>query len=349
MAPSEQQLSPTSPRRRSRSSTARARRPCGGSGGSPSASTGSPTWSSRPPSSSCCATGCVGAASTTDLSADGLARAAAAAAAHAALDREPVDARAPARPGAGPAARRLGPGGPRARPRRARPRPRRRRRATAWRSSCAPAPRGSRSPPAAASPPSSSARSPPPRCTRPAARSRRRARRPALDLAALVAAAQAGFHDGAPQPAEPGEPAVVLGPVAVAQLLEALKPELAGPESLLAARRGARIAAPCVGLADAPAHAGTLPRSYDAEGVPRRDRAPDRGRRRAWRRGRHRVGRARPATPPGPVTPSRGRSTSCSPAARRRARPSWPRRSRSGWPSRPSSSPTRAGCSTAPG
>ena len=96
------------------------------------------------------------------------------------------------------------------------------------------------------------------------------ARGPALlDLEALVAAALAGFHDGAPQTAEPGEPAVVLGPVAVAQVLEALKPELAGPEALLAARRGAPLAAPCVTLADDARHAGTLPRSYDAEGVPR--------------------------------------------------------------------------------
>jgi predicted Zn-dependent protease len=61
----------------------------------------------------------------------------------------------------------------------------------------------------------------------------------------------------------------VLGPVAVAQLLEALKPELAGAESLLAAHRGSRIVAPCVNLSDSPRFPGTLPRSYDAEGVPR--------------------------------------------------------------------------------
>jgi predicted Zn-dependent protease len=90
-----------------------------------------------------------------------------------------------------------------------------------------------------------------------------------LDIAALVGSAETGFHEGAPQPAEAGEPTVVLGPIAVAQVLEALKPELAGPESLLAARRGSRIVAPCVNLADSPRHPGTLPRSYDAEGVPR--------------------------------------------------------------------------------
>jgi len=90
-----------------------------------------------------------------------------------------------------------------------------------------------------------------------------------LDVAALVAAAEAGFHEGAPQTAEPGAPAVVLGPVAVAQVLEALKPELAGSEGLLAARRGTRIVAPNVNLSDSPRFSGTLPRSYDAEGVGR--------------------------------------------------------------------------------
>jgi predicted Zn-dependent protease len=90
-----------------------------------------------------------------------------------------------------------------------------------------------------------------------------------LDLAALAADARHGFHEGAPQSAEPGEPPVVLGHVAVAQLLEALKPELAGAESLLAAHRGSRIVAPCVNLSDSPRFPGTLPRSYDAEGVPR--------------------------------------------------------------------------------
>ena len=88
-----------------------------------------------------------------------------------------------------------------------------------------------------------------------------------LDVAALVAAAEAGFHEGAPQPAGAGAPPVVLGPVAVAQLLELLKPELAGSESLLAARRGERIAAPAISLSDAGAE--TLPRGFDAEGVPR--------------------------------------------------------------------------------
>jgi predicted Zn-dependent protease len=91
-----------------------------------------------------------------------------------------------------------------------------------------------------------------------------------LDLAALVAAAEAGFHEGAPQPAAAGEPPVVLGPVAVAQVLEVLKPELGGPDGLVAAHHGARIVAPAITLADDPRAPGTLPRSYDAEGIPRR-------------------------------------------------------------------------------
>jgi predicted Zn-dependent protease len=90
-----------------------------------------------------------------------------------------------------------------------------------------------------------------------------------LDVPALVAAAESGFHEGAPQPAELGETTVVLGPVAVAQVLEALKPELGGADGLLAARRGTRIVAPSINLSDSPRFPGTLPRSYDAEGVPR--------------------------------------------------------------------------------
>jgi predicted Zn-dependent protease len=62
---------------------------------------------------------------------------------------------------------------------------------------------------------------------------------------------------------------VVLGPVAVAQVLEALKPGLAGREGLIAARQGARIVATTIDLSDSPLLPGTLPRSFDAEGVPR--------------------------------------------------------------------------------
>lgn len=90
-----------------------------------------------------------------------------------------------------------------------------------------------------------------------------------LDLGALAGAARAGFHEGAPQSAQPGEPVVVLGPVAVAQLLELLKPELCAPDGGLAARLGVRVVAPNVNLSDSPRFPGTLPRSHDAEGMPR--------------------------------------------------------------------------------
>jgi predicted Zn-dependent protease len=212
--------------------------------------------------------GRVGAASTTDLGADGLARAAAAAAAHAALDREPSDARRLAEPAAGAPHDGWDPAVLDADP-------------VALAGALADAAgdglaielRAGAARVAIASSRGVAAFEQRSFATaevhapgRPVAV----ARSPALlDLEALVAAALAGFHDGAPQTAEPGEPVVVLGPVAVAQVLEALKPELAGPEALLAARRGAPLAAPCVTLADDARHAGTLPRSYDAEGVPR--------------------------------------------------------------------------------
>jgi len=90
-----------------------------------------------------------------------------------------------------------------------------------------------------------------------------------LDVARLVAEARAGFHEGAPLPADPGDYPVVLGPVAVAQVLEALKPGLAGRDAALAARRGERVVAPGINLSDSPRFPGTLPRALDAEGVPR--------------------------------------------------------------------------------
>jgi len=90
-----------------------------------------------------------------------------------------------------------------------------------------------------------------------------------VDVAALLAEARAGFHEGAPLPADLGDYPVVLGPIAVAQVLEALKPDLAGPDAALAARRGTRVAAAAINLSDSPRHPGTLPRALDAEGVPR--------------------------------------------------------------------------------
>jgi predicted Zn-dependent protease len=212
--------------------------------------------------------GRVGAASTTDLTDDGLERAAAAADAHAELDREPVDARclpdasvARAHDGWDPAVLALDPAAvadelaavagdelaieSRAGAARVAIASTRGVDAFEERSFAAAEVHAPGRPVAAATGPDG------------------------VDVAALVAAAEAGFHEGAPQSAAAGEPAVVLGPVAVAQLLEALKPELAGNEGLIAARQGDRIVAPCVSLSDSPRFPGTLPRSLDAEGVPR--------------------------------------------------------------------------------
>ena len=214
------------------------------------------------------ADGRVGAASTTDLTAAGLDRAAAAAAAHAGLDREPVDARrlpdpAAAEPHDGwdPAVLALDPADLatelqgaagdelavelRAGAARVAIVSSRGVAAFEQRTFASAEVRAPGRPLAAAVGPGG------------------------LDLERLVDAGREGFHEGAPQPAEPGEPAVVLGPVAVAQVLDALKPELAGSEGLIAARRGSPIVASCITLADDAHHPGTLPRSYDAEGVPR--------------------------------------------------------------------------------
>ena len=69
--------------------------------------------------------------------------------------------------------------------------------------------------------------------------------------------------DDLSQPATvgPGEYPVVLGPAAVAAALEPLRHTPLGG--------GQRIAAPNVNLSDSPRFPSTLPRSYDAEGVPR--------------------------------------------------------------------------------
>jgi hypothetical protein len=185
--------------------------------------------------------GRVGAASTTDLTGAGLDRAAAAAAAHAVLDREPVDARClpeaattRAHDGWDPAVLALDPVDIAEELA-----------AFEERSFVAAEVHAPGRPGAAAIGPDG------------------------IDVGALVAAAEGGFHEGAPQAAAAGEPPVVLGPIAVAQVLEALKPELAGADGLIAARRGARIAASAVNLCDSPRHPGTLPRGIDAEGLPR--------------------------------------------------------------------------------
>ena len=76
----------------------------------------------------------------------------------------------------------------------------------------------------------------------------------------------------------PGEHAVVMEHHAVAALLEALAATafdgLAHAEGrgALAGRLGTRVAAPAVNLSDSPRYPGTLPRGFDAEGLPKAPR-----------------------------------------------------------------------------
>ncbi len=101
--------------------------------------------------------------------------------------------------------------------------------------------------------------------------------------AAAEALALTGRGDGAgpfaPRvPARPAEPGagtvVVLGPEAVGAVLDQVRGafgvDLALGGGPLAGRHGRAVAAGGVTLADDAGHHGTLPRAYDAEGVPRR-------------------------------------------------------------------------------
>jgi predicted Zn-dependent protease len=90
-----------------------------------------------------------------------------------------------------------------------------------------------------------------------------------LDAAALAREAGALLGDGPPVPVEAGEPPVVLAPWAVAEVLRRAALAFGGPQSPLAGRLGTRVAASCVNVSDSPRLAATLPRAYDAEGVPR--------------------------------------------------------------------------------
>lgn len=85
----------------------------------------------------------------------------------------------------------------------------------------------------------------------------------------FAVAVPAGTPLACPDP----EPAVVLGPEAVATMLELLRGafgvDLALGAAPLAGRRGTRVAAPAVNLSDSARYPGALPRSYDDEGVPR--------------------------------------------------------------------------------
>jgi predicted Zn-dependent protease len=90
-----------------------------------------------------------------------------------------------------------------------------------------------------------------------------------LDAAALAAEADALLGDGDLATVAPGEYPVVLGPWAVAEVLRRVAVAFGGPESPLGGRLGTPVAAPAVTLSDSPRFAATLPRSYDATGVPR--------------------------------------------------------------------------------
>jgi len=98
----------------------------------------------------------------------------------------------------------------------------------------------------------------------------------AIDAAALAAAAAAKVSQTPLGELPPGEYRVVLDHAAVGTLLEFLGwlafNGLAHAEQrgALCGRLGERVAAPCVNLADSPRAPGTLPRSFDPEGVPKR-------------------------------------------------------------------------------
>ncbi len=91
-----------------------------------------------------------------------------------------------------------------------------------------------------------------------------------LDAAGLAAEADALLGPAGDRlTVSPGEYPVVLGPWAVAEVLRRVAVAFGGPESLLGARLGTRVAAPAINLSDSPRFAATLPRSFDATGVPR--------------------------------------------------------------------------------
>jgi PmbA protein len=93
----------------------------------------------------------------------------------------------------------------------------------------------------------------------------------ALDVDALAAEASALLGTGDAVTVDAGEHPVVLGPWAVAEVLRRVAPLFAGTAALegpLAGRFGTRVVAPNVNLSDSPRYPATLPRSYDAEGVP---------------------------------------------------------------------------------
>ncbi len=96
----------------------------------------------------------------------------------------------------------------------------------------------------------------------------------ALDVDAVVREALTA-RDELPATLPPGDYTVVLGPDAVAAVLWLLATTAfdgarhAAGDGLLSGRLGTRVAAPSINLSDTPRFHGTLPRAFDAEGVPK--------------------------------------------------------------------------------
>jgi predicted Zn-dependent protease len=96
-----------------------------------------------------------------------------------------------------------------------------------------------------------------------------------VDLRALARQAASRVGRGELAELEPGTHPVVLGADAVGELIAFLGGlafnGLAHAErrGALDGRLGTRVAAPSIGLGDAPTHAATLPRAFDADGIPK--------------------------------------------------------------------------------
>ena len=97
----------------------------------------------------------------------------------------------------------------------------------------------------------------------------------AVDPAAVTRDAIRHLPRGAPADVAAGELPVVLGPEALAELLEFVGAlafngaTWAEGRSAVSGRLGTRVAAAAINLSDSPRFRGTLPRAFDAEGVPK--------------------------------------------------------------------------------
>jgi len=97
----------------------------------------------------------------------------------------------------------------------------------------------------------------------------------ALDGITIAARAAAKLSEEEPSTLEPGEYPVVLGPDAVGELLTFLGDyalnglAFSEDRSALSGKAGRRVASAAVNLSDSPRHPRTLPRAFDAEGVPK--------------------------------------------------------------------------------